>query len=210
MSFITIAYKTVQYAWHVEGFRYAPSSTLIARQGTKGSDSFRISLPNDQPSPVSLQSFQLAFLTSPLFALERLILRLVLPRSEWPTLTTAHMHTVAQGAATKFGLWEDRSSEGDLKAMIPTEQTSATRIMRASMPDGKGGWIPFVDTWWCVEMNPTNESVDFVFGSALHSLEDPKKKDWLLEAAMPLHVMYSRLLLACARANWEEQNKKGR
>eukprot|EP00934_Nitzschia_sp_Nitz4_P004647 Nitzschia sp. Nitz4//scaffold22_size323478//41749//42501//NITZ4_000502-RA/size323478-augustus-gene-0.224-mRNA-1//-1//CDS//3329542920//4637//frame0 len=217
VSTLRVVCKTLQYAWLVHGTRHAPPSTFVIRHGcAEDSDMYRISLPYQDPptaNAATLQSYQLAFLTSPLFGTERVILHLFLPREKWFTLHNPHMHAVASGEATEFGLWVDLASEGDAFGLPRAERgsSSATRVMRASMPIGRGRWVPIVDSWWSVECNPETQSVDLIFGSALiQENEHFRIPNWLVGCFLPFHGLYSRLLLACARANWEEQQRESK
>lgn len=201
----TLFWRTLVYARQVRGTVKAHSSYLIAAPTTDGtlppaSDLFRLKAPD---SGVTLQDYLGAFLTSPLFRLELRILKLVaVPRSLHHTLEPAHLEKVASHHADSFVLWKDRLAEGDPAKTIrssedATNPPAATRIMRCEPSPGE----PFCDTWWSVEASrDVPNTVDLVFGTALLP---PFSHSWALDALGPLHRLYSRFLLASARANLE-------
>ena len=132
-------FRVIEYTLSVRGYMTAPSSSFVMRRKSEGksqafeSDMFRIDVTQKELAHgVTLQDFQAAFLTSPLFRLELWILRMA-GAADAETTTPSHLENVAQGNERGFGPWIALANEMKRDVLISEKSsgTSACRIMRA-------------------------------------------------------------------------------
>jgi hypothetical protein len=127
--------------------------------------------------PVSLSDFVSAFYTSPLFRVERLLLRIVVNAPS----SGRQARAVAEGSAVEFAVWY-------------VGERTATQLL---MCDRYGR----TRSWFCVA--PVNGGTRLRFGSAVAAARGKRAGakrpggsfPWLLR----FHVLYSQLLLHAAK-----------
>lgn len=130
-------------------------------------------------APVTLNDFIVAFYTSPVFRLERLILRTLAgaPSSD------SDVQSVADGSGTSFAVW--RVGERTATQLLMCDRYEKTR------------------SWFQVVPMECGDATVLRFGSAISSSRNRETKilstgrwfRWL----MGFHVLYSRVLLSAAR-----------
>jgi hypothetical protein len=181
---------------------------------------------------IAMADFHAAFLTSPLFKLELWLLSMS-GHANKETVDDAHLHAVARGEERSFGPWSTFGTEGNrqLPFLFPSSVTSGaetmnerasarkeaescTVIMRSEFPNGR----PFCDTWWSIERpmeerdhpndDPSHQHIELTFGTALiaerNGVVSSLPSSLLIRMATPLHRLYSRFLLASAKAKLVE------
>jgi hypothetical protein len=180
---------------------------------------------------ITLADFHAAFLTSPLFKLELCLLSMS-GYANKDTIDNVHLHAVARGEERSFGPWSTFGIEGNrqLPFLFPSSVTSdgetmnerasarkeaesCTGIMRSEFPKGR----PFCDTWWSIgwpiegrdQINdPSRQHIELTFGTALiaerNGVVSSLSSSLLIRMTTPLHRLYSRLLLASAKAKLVE------
>lgn len=148
-----------------------PDDALLQRYAATENtytDCFRLHYPH----PVNLAAFVEAFYTAPLFRCERVILRFAAGRPS----TDAEAEEVANGARDDFAAWQVEDRRDD--QLLMRDLNGATRSWFKVVPQGTDGTLLY-------------------FGSAV-TPQDGKPLGLLMRAFLPLHVLYSRLLLAGA------------
>jgi hypothetical protein len=128
--------------------------------------------------PVSLNDFVYAFYTSPVFRIERAILRILAGAPS----TDAEARAVAEGSGSAFAIW--RVGERTATQLLMCDQFERTRSWFQVVPMA-GGWTLLR------------------FGSAVAARRNRQTGElsvsrgfrWL----MGFHVLYSRMLLGAAR-----------
>jgi hypothetical protein len=127
--------------------------------------------------PVTLADFVFAFYTSPIFRLERIILRLL---AGTPS-RDAEARAVAEGSGSSFAVWT--VGERTQAQLLMCDRYSKTR------------------SWFCVV--PSGQGTLLRFGSGIVAVADPrtgrKRMGPGFHALLGFHVFYSRLLLYFAR-----------
>jgi hypothetical protein len=127
--------------------------------------------------PVGLSDFVVAFYTSPLFRIERLLLRLVVNAPSSRRQACA----VAQGSAAEFAAWY--VGERTATQLLMCDRYERTR------------------SWFCVA--PVNGGTRLRFGSAVAAARDKRAGAKRLGGSFPwllrFHVVYSQLLLHAAK-----------
>lgn len=222
--------KTFRYTFSVQGYSTISETSFPARMGCnpKLSDKFTIALTEAEYSGgVSLAEFHAAFLCSPVFSTELWILS-KLGLAEPESLQPSHLTNVAMGDRSCLGPWTAWALDGSrtrpvsstpistFRSAVLSEPTTAThkkkdpvfpcQIMRARF-HGK----PFCDTWWAVELAEASaaskESVrhpQLVFGTSMIPSRDRTDSTMvvriLTKVLDPFHRLYSRILLASAKA----------
>lgn len=182
--------RTIKNAFYVKGYYEAPPDSFPSRAGCQSTDMFRVPVnKSEAANGVSLADFQAAFLLSPLFQLELWILSKLMPTE---TLTRERLIAVARGEETRFAGWRNLAAEGDRQRAITTatEPTAVCQIMRCQINEK-----PFCDTWWAVERS--QDETELVFGTAIIF---SGRKPLALSILDPVHRIYSRMLLASAKA----------
>ncbi len=145
-----------------------PHDALLARYDAQAghfTDAFRA----DVTRSVDLSAFVEAFYTTPLFRMERAVLRIGGYRS-----TDADAANLSIGSGSAFAVWtvEDRTAT----ELLLTDATGATR------------------SWFQVETK--GQGTHLWFGSAV--IAQDGRIPTLAKGLMPVHTLYSRLLLAAA------------
>jgi len=211
--------KTFKYAFSVKGFHSVPESSFVARMGCAASDKFTIELTETEYSGgVSLAEFHAAFLCSPVFQTELWILS-KFGQVDAESLKPSHLTNVAMGDRSCLGPWTAWAVDGKRTQAVSTtsgdDSTTkikpACQIMRARFK-GK----PFCDTWWSVELQDASSTggdalrhPQLVFGTAMIQSDDDSTMVRLITKVLdPLHRMYSRILLASAKANLVVEGQK--
>jgi len=127
--------------------------------------------------PVSLRDFVVAFYTSPLFRIERLLLRIVVNAPS----SRRQAHAVAEGSAAEFAAWY--VGERTATQLLMCDRYERTR------------------SWFCVA--PVNGGTRLRFGSAVVGSRDTLAGAMTLGGSFPwllrFHVLYSQLLLHAAK-----------
>jgi hypothetical protein len=178
------------------------------RMGCKQSDMFRIHLTEpEEADGVTLQDYHAAFLQSPFFQMELFFLSFVGTLTK-ETTSRDHLLAVAQGEKSSFGPWTTWAVEGSRQKPISasSDPVSACVLMRCFVA-GK----PFCDTWWAIEKTADCAHAELVFGTAmkLPNSSAPLTK-LLVQVLDPFHRLYSRILLASAKAKLLEGSVLGK
>jgi hypothetical protein len=202
MTMLSTLWTTLRYTFAVRGYYAAPLSSFPTRMGCKQSDMFRLSVTESESadSPITLQEFHAAFLTSPAFRNELRIFSIT-GLADVEMTSPAHAKDVASGEKSSFGPWTAWAVDGSRqKALTPqSDPASACVVMRCYIA-GK----PFCDTWWAVEKTVDNELPELVFGTAMKAPFDGANGGFmsslLVKVLDPFHRLYSRILLASAKA----------
>jgi hypothetical protein len=129
--------------------------------------------------PVTLADFVLAFYTSPLFRLERLILRWL---AHAPS-RDSEARAVAEGSGSSFAVWK-------------VGGRTATQLLMCDRYGTTRSWFSVV---------PSGSRTVLRFGSGIVSVPDRKSGKRRLGIAfwalLGFHILYSRLLLYFAKRN---------
>jgi hypothetical protein len=137
--------------------------------------------------PVSLSDFVYAFYTSPVFRMERAILRIL---ASGPS-TDAEARGVADGSGSSFAIW--RVGERTTTQLLMCDRFEKTRSWFQVAPmEGGGTLLRFGSA---VAASRNRETGVLLAGRGFH---------WL----MGIHVLYSRVLLSAARR--EVMKRRGR
>ena len=164
-----------------------PAGTMLERYAKNGAyaDCYR----TDLPQSISFPEFIFAFYTTPLFKLERVILKLVVAKPS----TDVQAKEIAEGAGLEFAAWK-------------VEGRSENELL---MCDFRG----HTRSWFMI----TSRSTDFAprtrlyFGSAVVPRLNPKtgKKSIgpVYRALLGFHQIYSILLLYSARLSIQHHKK---
>jgi len=155
-----------------------PVNTLLQNYSTSGAyaDCYFARIPGR----VSLPEFIFAFYTTPLFKLERLILRWMVAKPSTDTQAKA----LADGHMNSFAAWrvENRSAN----ELLLCDDSGRTRSWLMTVPDGTLG-IP---------------QTRLLFGSAVVPTQNAKtgamSLGWVFQALLGFHRIYSILLLHSA------------
>ncbi|MFN0185352.1 MAG: hypothetical protein ACKVQR_16185 [Aquabacterium sp.] len=135
----------------------------------------------DVPGQVTQAAFIEAFYTSPLFKLERGLLWVLAARPA----TDADVRQLAAGQAHRFSAWQ-------------VEHQTPTELLLADMTGSTRSWLQVQ----VVTGPPEAISTKLLFGSAVVPRAGKQgrrpRQGWLFKALLPLHGLYSRLLLAAA------------
>ena len=139
-------------------------------------------------APVTLSDFVVAFYTSPVFRLERLILRIL---AGAPSMDS-DVRSVADGSGTLFAIW--RVGERTATQLLMCDRYERTR------------------SWFQVVPLEGGDATELRFGSAVSSsrnretgtLSTGRWFRWLAG----FHVLYSRLLLSAARRRVMKRRKR--
>jgi hypothetical protein len=199
---LSTLWTTLRYTFAVRGYYETPSSSFPTRMGCKRSDMFRLSVTESESadSPITLQEFHAAFLSSPVFRTE-LWMHSMIGVGNSETTSDAHAKDVASGEKSSFGPWTSWARDGshEKKLTPQSDPTSACVVMRCYI-SGK----PLCDTWWAVEKTVDNELPELVFGTAMKAPYDGTDGSFmsslLVKVLDPFHRLYSRILLASAKA----------
>jgi len=129
---------------------------------------------------LSHAQFVAAFYTTPLFKLERLILRFALNRPS----TDAQAAQLGRGEASEFAAWSVEARAPD--QLLLCDLAGRTRSWLMSTPVGA-----------------TGDSTRLLFGSAVVPLRDARsgasRMGWSFRTLLGFHKLYSRALLGAAR-----------
>ena len=156
-----------------------PLGTLLRRykDGTGFADCYVVEVPGT----VTQEAFIEAFYTSPLFKVERAILKYAASRPA----TDSDAKELAAGRAVKFSAWS-------------VESQSTSELLLADFTGRTRSWLRAVAA---TGPNPSLRT-SLYFGSAVvprerHGASDPGM-GWLFHALMGFHRLYSRMLLSAA------------
>jgi hypothetical protein len=213
---------TLKYLFKVKGYHSIPEGSFPYRMGCHNSDKFTISLTNDEyfSDGISLSEYHAAFLCSPVFQLELWLLS-KLSAIDPITTTNDHLRSVAVGERSSFGPWTAWAVEGNRSSPLMSntpkaatesfskEHSSKTPCVIMRCRTSKG---PFCDTWWALEFDDshhpsgtlTSKHPQLVFGT---SLLGSSSQSIFIRILMPLHQLYSRLLLASCKATLVYQSR---
>ena len=128
----------------------------------------------DTPDTVPFERFVAAFYTTPLFKLERLVLRLALRRPS----TDAEAADLAANKRESFAAWTVEARRAN--QLLMRDLAGATR------------------SWFMVEPLPDGTSTRVFFGSAVVPRSGEAKLGWPFHLLLGFHKLYSRALLATA------------
>jgi hypothetical protein len=151
-------------------------------------------------SPITLQEFHAAFLSSPAFRNELRIFSMM-GLTDVKMTTPTQAKDVASGEKSTFGPWTAWAVDGSREKALTAQSdpASACVVMRCYI-SGE----PFCDTWWAVEKTLDNELPELVFGTAMKAPYDGANGSFmsslLVKVLDPFHRLYSRILLASAKA----------
>lgn len=155
-----------------------PPDSLLARYAASGA--YTDCYVTDVPGPVSQARFIEYFYTTPLFRIERWLLRLLLSRPS----TDLQARELASGQRSTFAAWtvESRSAS---ELVLAAGRTRSWLMVEPAGDGGSGG-------------------TRLYFGSAVvparSSLSAPPGMGWMFTALLGFHKLYSRLLLHAARS----------
>jgi hypothetical protein len=154
-----------------------PKSLLRAYQDGGFADCYVVEVPG----AVTQQAFIEAFYTSPLFKVERTILKYLASRP----VSDADARQLADGNVTKFSAWK---VEGQLPSeLLLADFTGRTRSWLMAAPAAESG-------------QPLRTRL--YFGSAVvpraGELGEKPRMGWMFDALLGFHRLYSRLLLRAA------------
>jgi hypothetical protein len=137
------------------------------------------------PGAVKQAAFIEAFYTSPLFKVERTILKYVASRPA----TDADARQLAAGNVTKFSAWRvEKQSPSEL---LLADFTGRTRSWLMAAPVSVSGQPPTTRLYFGSAVVPRA-------GKAGRAGEKPRM-GWVFHALLGFHRLYSRLLLAAAK-----------
>ena len=236
-AMLTKLLKTFRYFYSVQGYTTIPTSTFPARMGCSLSDKFTIPLTEaEYPGGVSLAEFHAAFLCSPIFTTELWILS-KLGQIDRASLEPSHLTNVAMGERSCLGPWTAWALDGNrtrpVRSLTTTSTTSdasanpndllaATAVVPCQIMRARFRGRPFCDTWWAVELTESTTTTTsaksgetrvrhplLAFGTAMIASPDDSATKRVLSTIMdPLHRLYSRLLLASAKATLVVEGQK--
>jgi hypothetical protein len=199
---LSTLWTTLRYTFAVRGYYATPLSSFPTRIGCKRSDMFRVSVTESESADgITLQDYHAAFLSSPVFRTELWILSMM--GAAHPAITSdEHLLDVARGEKSSFGPWTAWAVDGSREKAVTAQSDPASPcvVMRCYIFDK-----PFCDTWWAVEKTLDNKLPELVFGTAVKKAPyDGEKGNFmsplLLAVFNPFHRLYSRILLASAKA----------
>ena len=156
-----------------------PLNSFLSRY--KAGAGFADCYVTEVPGEITQAAFIEAFYTSPLFKVERTILKFLVAKPA----TDADARQLASGSSTTFSAWsvEDRS----LSELLLADLNGYTRSWLMVSPVGQNGGSP---------------STLLYFGSAVVPRQragaQKPSMGWLFHALLGFHRLYSRLLLRAA------------
>ena len=156
-----------------------PDGALLSRYATRGyTDCFITEIPGK----VTLAQYVEAFYTTPIFRLERLILRWLASRPS----TDADVTRLATGSSDQFAAWtvEERGDDQLLLADFRGHTRSWLMVLDIGKPDAAAMRLYFGSA---VLARPGNEPGDLAPGAGYRAL-------------LGFHRIYSRVLLRAARS----------
>ena len=127
----------------------------------------------DFPAHITFAQYITAFYTTPLFKLERLILKIA---ARSPS-TDDDAKRLAAAESTTFAMW---TVEGRTETQLLTRDN-----------------IGRTRSWFMIE--PTATGTRLYFGSAVTPIEGTVKRGFTFDLLLPFHKLYSRALLAAAK-----------
>jgi hypothetical protein len=157
-----------------------PASSLLGayKDGTGYADCY----VTEVPRLVTQEEFIEAFYTSPLFKIERTILKYLASRPA----SDAEAKALAAGTSTRFSAWQ-------------VEGQSASELLLADFSGRTRSWLMAAP----VTGSPATTSTLLYFGSAVLARKGNGKQEpamgWVFHALLGFHRRYARLLLAAAR-----------
>jgi hypothetical protein len=152
-----------------------PGGTMLANYSTSGAyvDCYQIEIPGR----VSFPEFIFAFYTTPLFKLERFILKLIAAKPS----TDFQARQLADGARNEFAAWY-------------VEHRKENELLMCDFRRHTRSWLKVVPT----KMG-TGDRTQLYFGSAVVPRQNPKSGEFALgpgyQALLGFHRVYSVLLL---------------
>lgn len=163
-----------------------PSDSLLGRYVARGA--YADCYVTELPARVSHAEFVEAFFTTPLFKLERLLLRLFLSRPS----TDAQAKQMAEGRLSSYAAWTvELRAENQL--VLATGRTRSWLMVAA--------------------VGAQSNRTRLFFGSAVIPIRtasgSPRRMGPLFTALLGFHKLYSRALLLSARARLSRQVGKG-
>lgn len=149
-----------------------PAYALLNRYAERPdcfTDCYRTALP----TTVAFDDYVTAFYKTPLFRLERLILRVTIRRPS----TDADAAAVAQGRTNSFAAWT-------------VEDRTQSQLLMCDIAGRTRSWF---------HLAPSAQGTDLYFGSAVTPPADHATGlGWVFTFLLPFHKLYSRALLASA------------
>lgn len=140
----------------------------------------------------SLADFVFAFYTSPLFRIERLILR-VLTRAP---ADDGDAHALAQGSATTFSIWY-------------AGERSATQLLMCDRYERTRSWFRVVPLGGGKTLLQFGSAVAAAPGSAAaESAAKVSAPSAVFRLLLQFHILYSRLLLSAAKAGVMKHSRR--
>jgi hypothetical protein len=159
-----------------------PPNSLL--RGYKDSTGFADCCVTEVPGAVTQQAFIEAFYTSPLFKIERTMLRYIASRPA----TDADAMQLAIGKATTFSAW--RVEGQSASELLLADFTGRTRSWLMAVPEG-GPDQPLRTRLYF------GSAVIPLAGKAGSAGQQPRM-GWMFHALLGFHRLYSRLLLRAA------------
>jgi hypothetical protein len=162
-----------------------PANTMLDRYSTDGA--YTDCYQTEVPVPIAFPDFIFTFYTTPLFKLERFILKLLVAKPS----TDLQARALAEGSCNKFAAWH-------------VEGRSENEILMCDFRGCTRSWLMVV---------PLNASrTKIYFGSAVVQIRDKRTGKQSLgfgfKSLLGFHKIYSVLLLHFARANIKRQLSK--
>lgn len=154
-----------------------PSDSLLGRYAASGA--YADCYVTEVPGPVSQARFVEAFYTTPLFRIERWLLRLLLSRPS----TDLQAQELATGQRTTFAAWSVESRTAS--ELVLAAGRTRSWLMVEPVGDGASGG--------------TRLSFGSVVVPSRSSADAPPRMGWVFTALLGFHKLYSRLLLQSAR-----------
>ncbi len=127
----------------------------------------------DFPTQITFAQYIAAFYTTPLFKLERFILKIAVRRPS----TDQHAIALANAETTRFAAWE-------------VEERTDTQLLMREFSGRTRSWLM---------VEPADTGTRLYFGSAVTPIKGTTKRGISFDILLPVHKLYSRALLASAR-----------
>lgn len=166
--------------------RELPPQALLLRYTARGD--YTDCFGTEVPAVVSHADFVAAFYTTPVFRLERLILRLAVARPS----TDSEARELAAGSAGEFAAWR-------------VEERAENQLLLSDFRGHTRSWLMVAH-----DEQPAGPRTRLFFGSAIVAVADPASGARRIRpgyrALLGFHRLYSRILLGAARRRLASQS----
>lgn len=137
---------------------------------------------------ISHPQYVMAFYTTPLFRLERLILKLMVSKPS----TDSQAQQLATGSADKFAAWH-------------VESRSENQLLMCDFQQRTRSWLKVVP-----KTGTDGSYTRLYFGSAVVPVKNPRTGElslgFIFSALLGFHKIYSRMLLSAAKSRLEARH----